>query len=42
MTYEYHWPGNFVCGSTHISVKWSIKSDGKVTALQATGYTPCL
>lgn len=42
MAYEYHGPVNFVCGSTHISVKWSVNPDGKVTGLQATGYTPCL
>ena len=42
MTYEYRGPVNFVCGSTHISVKWSVNPDGKIAGLQATGYTPCL
>ncbi|WP_157644418.1 hypothetical protein [Bradyrhizobium sp. WSM2793] len=42
MTYEYRGPVNFVCGSTHVSVKWSANPDGKIVGLQATGYTPCL
>lgn len=40
MTYEYT-QFNLVCGSTRISVKWSVDPGGKVARLQGTGYTPC-
>ncbi|QOZ76404.1 hypothetical protein XH83_13655 [Bradyrhizobium sp. CCBAU 53351] len=42
MTYEYRGPVNFICGSTRISMKWSVSPNGKVVGLQATGFTPRL